>query len=550
MYAHASCHVFAQVPVPLLSLLSFTCGFAMTSSVADVLLELADITQILQSPHMSSRAKENLVQGLAAKIIAMQSPDTAGTAQLMQALVASNLDTLHVQVLQAAIDDRLTSRRPKSAFDNKCQLLTLPTNFLTEADWLRIDAPNSSPASMQRVVAERLARLGLRNLHEQTVKWAITIVVVKVLERTYRGPKHTTIFQWVLDFKRDYVSLKTPYTLARLATYPTDPANLPLAVREAAYDADDPPVSRALTNYQAVSEHVPLRKNSDQLVRERRALVDAPLDFDNDAQLTFGQLRAYMARANASQDLRRDPILDLHVLSPRKPLALMPDERSVGALAVRERDLEGDSAAGEMAAPQRSQSHDAFQIKPWGLRSELPSETPTAVSADAVSVRSLEDAAFHKLGNRLQKKTAGCQVADHGGPWAVIGNGNSDDASADYPPKPKSAMAAPPMKAAKASPKSVAKARSMTVVKKPAGLTKPTAPKTVAKKFDKAALHKHFRFPPLTKADKKLTTMKNYQSKAYHGCLCAARKCGFTDADAKVHVKRAFSKATSAWHGV
>ena len=115
----------------------------MTSSVADIILELADIAQILQSPHMSSRAKENLVQGLAAKIIAMQSPDTAGTVQMMQALVASNLDTLHVQVLQAAIDDRLTSRRPKSASDNKCQLLTLPTNFLTQADWLRIDSPNS-----------------------------------------------------------------------------------------------------------------------------------------------------------------------------------------------------------------------------------------------------------------------------------------------------------------------------------------------------------------------------------------------------------------------
>jgi hypothetical protein len=115
----------------------------------------------------------------------------------------------------------------------------------------------------------------------------------------------------------------------------------------------------------------------------------------------------------------------------------------------------------------------------------------------------------------------------------------SDD---DAPMKAMKAMKALPMKCAKPTIKP-------SVTKKPAA--KHSAPSKVAKKrFDKSAFAKQFKFPGLTKSEKKGTTHHNFTSKVYHKCLSAAKRCGFTESDAKDKARRAFAKATTAWNAV
>ena len=106
------------------------------------------------------------------------------------------------------------------------------------------------------------------------------------------------------------------------------------------------------------------------------------------------------------------------------------------------------------------------------------------------------------------------------------------------------------MKAMKALPMKCAKpTMEPPVTKKPAA--KHSAPsKATKKRFDKSAFAKQFKFPGLTKSMKKGTTHKNFASKAYHNCLSAAKRCGFTESDAKDKARRAFSKATTAWNAV
>ena len=88
---------------------------------------------------------------------------------------------------------------------------------------------------------------------------------------------YRTIYNWLLDFKRDFVSLKTPYTLKRITVYLTDPSALPKDVFAAAYDVEDPPVSRELANPHHYSEHVPLRNKSELLCESPGRLVQLRL---------------------------------------------------------------------------------------------------------------------------------------------------------------------------------------------------------------------------------------------------------------------------------
>ena len=121
------------------------------------------------------------------------------------------------------------------------------------------------------VIASRYARLGIRSLNEQTVKYSIMLVLHMIKLKTAKWPEYETIWKWVKDFKREFsANSRMPWPHAVLRTYPIDPAGLPQDICDAAYSEDDPPVSCTLRGFDALSKHIPLRENNAFLVRERQ----------------------------------------------------------------------------------------------------------------------------------------------------------------------------------------------------------------------------------------------------------------------------------------
>jgi hypothetical protein len=267
-----------------------------------------------------------------------------------------------------------------------------------------------------------------------------------------------------------------------------------------------------------------------------------------------------MARMSAAQRPGdRDAIPGLQMLLPeREALAAGPASPHVapprldgaevgGAMPDEVPYLESLGIYKEPAAPPK-----ASLFSPGGLRVDLAPEKAKPLAAIVPPLSSLEDVAFARLGARpVQKKPAAAKVAAHKDSES-IGDGDDDDdddsessesvSDDDAPMKAMKATKALPMKCAKPTMKP-------PVTKKPAA--KHSAPSKVTKKrFDKSAFAKQFKFPGLTKSTKKGTTHKNFASKAYHNCLSAAKRCGFTEPDAKDKARRAFSKATTAWNAV
>ena len=73
------------------------------------------------------------------------------------------------------------------------------------------------------------------------------------------------------DFKEQFATSKQPWGFGYIVNYPQTPAELPDNIREHAYSADDGPASEYLDRLRnVVLNHIPLRRNSKLLERERR----------------------------------------------------------------------------------------------------------------------------------------------------------------------------------------------------------------------------------------------------------------------------------------
>ena len=199
------------------------------STTGSILAELADIQVLLKDANRNEGLKKSLIQSLAAKVNAMNAFDASAARQLSEAVDAGVPEGTMRTALHQAIDSRLAaSLATVSKADTKTQLLLNPLGYLTQEDWDTILKPDSSPDAMMAVIARRYSRLGIRFLHEQTVRAAVQIPLWVVLDRTHTWPAYRVICcRWVQGFKREFDILKTPYPHAHLNRYPDQAAVLP-----------------------------------------------------------------------------------------------------------------------------------------------------------------------------------------------------------------------------------------------------------------------------------------------------------------------------------
>ena len=328
------------------------CIFAM-STVGDILAELADAQTLLGNDAMRSEVKSSLVDSIIAKIKSLKSFDSSAAVKLVNALAASTFDHAYKTQLQTGIDDRLVqgfaSSTKKNAVEQQC--LTNPLSYLTGQDWVDIDkhaAESLDVDKMMGVIAQRYGKLGIRSLHEQSVKWAVAVPLAKVVSLTNQWPRYHKIYGWVQTFKRDFECVKTPYPHVQIVKFPSTPRELPQSVFDFAY-SDGTPITKEIDNFMQLGNHIPLRSNSLLLQREVH-------------NASWGQSAMVPPRMHAGlrPNYRSRQLADFHTGSD--------EEQSIPGLRVLNRDHRSRS--------RQFQQHLAIGDTPAAHRGEFATQRP------------------------------------------------------------------------------------------------------------------------------------------------------------------------------
>jgi hypothetical protein len=240
--------------------------------VSEIMNEVAEVVPLLRSDTFSAAVKSGCVNALVAKIQSLRllSPKDA----MALAAQINSVAEPHSSVLLAAVDVRLAQcvevcGGTSLESHNATQQLTMPLSYLTANDWLGIEDPSATKDSIISTILARSSKLGIRKMHERTVKAFAQILVAIIKARTKSWPTYSQIYGWVNDVKAGGDQLNAPWPFATIYVYPTDPHALPTCVFEAGYDADDPPIIKDLPGYHALGKHIPLRRNSALLHQER-----------------------------------------------------------------------------------------------------------------------------------------------------------------------------------------------------------------------------------------------------------------------------------------
>ena len=146
--------------------------------------------------------------------------------------------------------------------------MLFPANYLSEQDWSQLLAPDASLFRIMMVVVQRFKSLGIKSLHEQTVRWAVALLVCLWSDKIGKLPGYNMIFELVKDLKKAFETAPGDVSRASLPfilKFPEHTADLPEGFVEKAYGSD-PPVVKTLEKLAHVAlHHVPLRSNSKLL---------------------------------------------------------------------------------------------------------------------------------------------------------------------------------------------------------------------------------------------------------------------------------------------
>jgi len=249
------------------------------ASAADIVHEIASASALIAARDGSTGAAkltESVVGAIVLKISRMPTLDMSGSLAITKALADNTMPNCVATSLQEAVDTRLatalldaTTAAPARGKVSQ-QLLTAWPLFLTGADWLGLES-DASLETKVHIVVNRAIRLGIWSLHEQTVKYAVAVLLhVQFISKEGAGwPSYESIFNLVKDFKNTHYCCKSEYSYERLTTYPDTPEKLPEHVFTYAYDATDGPITKSLPRLPSILPYVVLRENNAFLVKER-----------------------------------------------------------------------------------------------------------------------------------------------------------------------------------------------------------------------------------------------------------------------------------------
>jgi hypothetical protein len=329
------------------------------ASPTDLAVELRDLEKYLIARNAlpgdadsKATVQTNMTAAFCKKIECLKHISMSSVMPMTEALSLSTLSDDVKTMIQTTIDTRLTTvastSGPVVAQHHSPQRITSQINsFLTASDWVRLKDIRTSVQSKVQTLADRLQRLGCRYPAEQTIRWAVAVIALCMVDATGTFPTYPSIFSIVHDMKSVIDSMRAPWAFRHIVEYPITPDLLPKDVYDHAYDPDDPPVFMQVDRLSTTAEHhIPLRKSSALL----RSAAGSPKGggCDQSSAVTWQQLQQLMnggalpAMSSVQPSITigrvRAPVMHLsgesgHVVPPQPRLAIADSASSAGELA-------------------------------------------------------------------------------------------------------------------------------------------------------------------------------------------------------------------------
>ena len=185
------------------------------ASISDIMTELADLQPSLQEGSLfaSDEMKTRLVNEIALKVSRITSIEASQAMRFCATLRSGKLSESHCDILQSAMEKRLSEALDGAAKAAKgrpsTQLLLHNLNYLTANDWVGIEAPNASPETIIDIHVNRYVKCGVRNVAEDTSGPVAATCLYMFLKQHRNWPTYHTIFSWVLLFKQKIRGIST-----------------------------------------------------------------------------------------------------------------------------------------------------------------------------------------------------------------------------------------------------------------------------------------------------------------------------------------------------
>ena len=241
-------------------------------ALEDVLKELNDFALLL--PSRTEKKKPMMLEKLAANVCAkldqFQSFSAADALKLHECLEACNFpDDFSEQVAnksdellacgsQAMQAGQVTSLKP--------QKLSSIANYLTSSEWAMLQDSDVCWWSKQRMLVERLKKLGIKSMAEITRRWVLALLYCTLPSL----PEADAVYQQVQELKGCFSTCPgpsddRPYTV----NFPDDPQKLPTELLEKAYPQEQPKYVH-VEKLADVARSLTLRSSSKKLAANKQ----------------------------------------------------------------------------------------------------------------------------------------------------------------------------------------------------------------------------------------------------------------------------------------
>ena len=178
----------------------------------------------------------------ASQVMAVLKDDPYGETQTKR--IRDHIDTVVKNALQARVNGHNKAvKAGKSSNGAKTgsfkQFLKTWWNYLTPEDWEKLDSLKLCYSAKQTTLVERGMAIGCTDANEQTLKWALTVLLMSHYKEL---PTSRQIYDKLQELKQAWEAEQKPFMHERLHEFPEEPASLPGAIYKEAYAADDQPL--------------------------------------------------------------------------------------------------------------------------------------------------------------------------------------------------------------------------------------------------------------------------------------------------------------------
>ena len=490
----------------------------MTSFTADdIKRELRDLQDMVQSRaddlNYSSSLDVCLIQGLVSKVSQLATLLTTDATDLFKLVKALGMpDTVKSQ-LKEAIEIKLAGTSQSIVTSAKPQYLEDINNYFTEAEWGLLENSTCSYQSKVQIVVDRLVSLQLVSLHEQTVKFAVALLLAVHFGQNW--PSYQSVYTMVGDFKKCFgASVKNGF--CKLVRYPVQPSMLARDMYDKAYpNPDQPPVCKDIERLKMIATlHIPLRSTSALLRTSSSSQPSQPSQPLHPSPQSSPTAGGFFGGVGANQTPEALQMMARMCWPHMFPVNQMTQHPwfNYGGLP---------TMASTPQAPSQPDQGSASASKPLAIQYSPPKR----VASTAITLSENADA-------RLQLRTT--DLKDEAN--EVVEETPTAKTSAEYEDNAFQALLANSQKKNKGK-KSAAKSNAK-VMKRPAAASSSS---------EKPA--KQVKIAEYAVGDADLTTMSehSFTSKRYHAAKLQAMRAGSDDYDAKLKARVAYKAAKALW---